>query len=542
MKTDHTKQLPTKFATRQLLLVSISLALTLGASTGYGKEFNVVEATIQDVQDAYKAKELTAHQLVQMYLDRVEALDRQGPGINSVINLNPSALAEADKLDAAYAKSGPVGPLHGIPIFLKDQMDAAGMPSTLGSVLLKDYKPARDSFVTEQLRKAGAIILGKNTLGELGGGDSYGSLFGATRNPYAIDRTVGGSSGGTGAAVAANFSTVGVGEEGSSSIRRPSAWNSVVGMRPSLGLVSRGGMWDGWPSIFGSLGPMARTVTDEAKLLDVMVGYDPEDPSTAYGVGHIPEGGFAKALDKNALKGARIGIIHEVLSSNAEPDSDDFKRVDAAYKKAVAEMKTAGAMVIDITIPDVKKLLTKRASGPTESVDSWDGYFNRNAKDAPYKSRSEMYSPENVAKVPKLSTRQGSMGNRPPSAAMTPEQKHYEYLVARETLMTNLLKVMADNKLDAVVHKSTEHQPNLIKDATTPPYAPTRGVISLNTFLVYVPVVSVPAGFTTDNLPIGVTFLGRPYSDAKMLSLAYSYEQATHHRKPPTSTPELAMK
>jgi amidase len=524
-----------------MLMASVTLAMTLGGHASHAKDFQLMEATIDDVENAYKNHELTSHQLVQMYLDRVAAYDQKGPGLNAVISLNPKALAEADKLDAAYAKSGPVGPLHGIPVFLKDQFDAAGMPSTLGSVLLKDYKPSRDSFVAAQLRKAGAIILGKNTLGELGGGDSYGSLFGATHNPYALDRTVGGSSGGTGASVAANYSTIGVGEEGSSSIRRPSAWNNVVGMRPSQGLVSRGGMWDGWPSMFGSLGPMARTVTDEAKLLDVMVGYDPEDPATAYGVGHVPAGGFAKALDKNALKGARIGIIHEVLSSNSEPNSDDFKKVDAAYNKAVAEMKAAGATVIDITIPDVQNLLAKRASGPTETEDSWNGYFNRNAKDAPYKTRAEMYSPENVAKVPKLSTRQGSMGEggSRASSTLTPEQKHYQYLVARETLMTNLLKVMADNKLDAVVHKSTEHQPNKIKDATTPPYAATRGVISLNTFLVFVPVVSVPAGFTTDDLPIGLTFLGRPYSDARMLSLAYSYEQATHHRVPPATTPAL---
>jgi amidase len=526
------------------IVASLIATSVLGAGLANAKDFSLIEATIDDVQEAYKSHTLTARQLTQMYLDRVAAYDQKGPKLNVVISLNPTALAEADKLDAAYAKSGPVGPLHGVPVFLKDQFDAAGMPSTLGSVLLKDFKPTRDSFVAERLRKAGAIILGKNTLGELGGGDSYGSLFGESRNPYAPDRTVGGSSGGTGAAIAANFSTIGVGEEGASSIRRPSAWNSVVGMRPSLGLVSRGGMWDGWPSIFGSLGPMARTVTDEAKILDAIAGYDPEDPATAYGVGHIPAGGFAKSLDKNSLKGARLGIIHEVLSNNSEPDSDDFKKVNAAYDKAVAEMKAAGATVIDITIPDVTALLAKRASGPTEQVDSWNGYFNRNAKDAPYKTRAEMYSPANMAKVPKLSSRMGSMGGGFTSdgTRQTPEQKHYEYLVARETLMTNLLKVMADNKLDAVVHKSTEHQPNKIKDAITPPYAPTRGVISLNTFLVYVPVVSVPAGFTADKLPIGVTFMGRPYSDAKMLSLAYSYEQATHHRVPPASTPALAAK
>jgi amidase len=519
------------------------LATAFAVTTAAAGTFELMEATIADVHAAYKNKEITSRQLVQMYLDRVAAYDQKGPKLNVVISLNPNALAEAEKLDAAYARSGPVGPLHGIPVFIKDQFDATGMPSTLGSVLLKDFRPTRDAYVTERLRKAGAIILGKNTLGELGGGDSYGSLFGESANPYAPDRTVGGSSGGTGAAMAANFATVGIGEEGASSIRRPSAWNSVVGMRPSLGLVSRGGMWDGWPSIFGSLGPMTRTVTDTAKILDAIAGYDAEDPSTAYGIDKIPAGGYAKALDRNALKGARIGVIRQVLSDNSEPSSEDFKKVDVAYSKAVAEMQAAGATVVDIEIPDVNALLRKRASGPTEQVDSWNGYFQRNAKDAPYKTRDEMYSAANIAKVPKLSSRRGSMNSDPPVAStLTPAEKHYEYLKARESLMTNLLKVMADNKLDAVVHKSTEHQPNLIKDAITPPYASTRGVISLNTFLVYVPVVSVPAGFTTDKLPIGITFLGRPYSDAQMLSLAYSYEQSTKHRKPPSTTPALAAK
>src|SRR5438132_12932851 len=250
--------------------------------------FHLEEATIDSVHNAYRSGRLTSHQLVQLYLNRIEAYDKKGPAINAVITINPKALEEADRLDAAFKASGFVGPLHGIPVILKDQMDAKGMPTTLGSILFKDYYPDRDAFVAEKLRKAGAIILAKGTLGELGGGDTFGSLFGFTRNPYALDRTAGGSSGGPGAGLAANFATVAVGEEGFASIRRPSTWNSLVGMRPTAGLVSRGGMYDGWPEINGSLGPMARTVTDLAKLLDVMVGYDPEDPLTAYGLGHVP--------------------------------------------------------------------------------------------------------------------------------------------------------------------------------------------------------------------------------------------------------------
>src|SRR5437867_3336781 len=193
--------------------------------------FRLIETTIDDIQQAYAAKKLSARELTQLYLNRIEAYDRGGPAINSIITLAPDALSEADRLDTALRASGPVGPLHGVPIILKDQIDAAGTPTTLGSVLFKDYRPPRDAFVVEQLRKAGAIVLAKATLGELGGGDTHGSLFGSTRNPYDPERTVGGSSGGSGASVAANFCTAALGQEGFASIRRPSTWNSIAGMR-----------------------------------------------------------------------------------------------------------------------------------------------------------------------------------------------------------------------------------------------------------------------------------------------------------------------
>ncbi len=216
-----------------------------GKAPSQAQTFKLQETTIEAVQNAYKTGRLTAHQLVELYLKRIDAYDKKGPAINSIITINPKALDEADRLDAAFKRSGFTGPLHGIPVIVKDQFDVKGMPTTLGSILFEGYYPDRDSFVAEKLRKAGAIILGKTTLGELGGGDTHGSLFGSTRNPYALDRTVGGSSGGSGAALSANFATVAVGEEGFASIRRPSTWNSVVGMRPTAGLVSRGGMFDG---------------------------------------------------------------------------------------------------------------------------------------------------------------------------------------------------------------------------------------------------------------------------------------------------------
>ena len=492
--------------------------------------FNIVEATIDDIHAGYKSGQLTCRQVVQMYLDRIEAFDKKGPNINAIITVNNDALKEADRLDASYQASGPVGPLHGIPVIVKDQADVKGMPTTLGSVLFKDYYPDRDSFVAEKLKKAGAIILGKATLGELGGGDTHGSLFGSTRNPYDTERTVGGSSGGSAASVAANYSTVAVGQEGLASIRRPSTWNCITGMRPSAGLVSRGGVYGCWPEIFGSLGPMARTVKDLTTLLDAMVGYDPEDPITARGVGHIPDT-FAKFLHKDGLKGARLGILRESIGLNAEPDSEDFNKVSEVFDRAIGELKAAGAEIVDpIVIPKIKELLAKRSGGPGDTDQSFKNYYGRSAK-PPFKTPQQASASPDFAKVVKRSQ---DRFKRTPDAA-----KHYESLRAQDQLMTNFLKVMADHRLDAIVHKAVEHQPTLIKDGIAPPFVDQKGAPHLNTFLVYVPTIVVPAGFTRDHLPAGVCFIGRPYDDGNMIKFAYAYEQTTHHRRPPASTTAL---
>jgi len=504
-----------------------AVAVRLPVVQAEPKKFELVDATIEDVQVEYKAGRLTAHALVKAYLDRIEAYDKNGPKINSVITINPKALEEADALDAAYKRSGPVGPLHGIPVVLKDQMDVAGLPTTLGSVVFKDNVPTRDAFVTAKLKKAGAIVLAKVTLGEMGGGDSYGSLYGVSRNPYDPERTVGGSSGGTGAAVSSNFATIGVGQEGFASIRRPATWNSIVGMRPTPGLVSRGGVWAGWPSRRGSLGPMTRTVTDMAKLLDVMVGYDPDDPVTALGVGHIPAS-YTTSLDRNGLKGARIGILRTPMGYTTEPDSQDFKDVTAMFDKAVAELKAAGAVVVDpIEIPRLNELLARRGAGDGEGVgDGAAIYFARQANPK-FKTMEDVRNSPDFGKV----MRRPSAGGRPgPGLSEN---------VARDELMIEVMKVMADNRLDAIVHKSVEHTPTLIKDGINPPYVNQKGAPHLNTFLIYAASMAVPAGFTKEGLPVGITFFGRPYSEPTLFKLAYAYEQANPHRRPPPTTPPL---
>jgi Asp-tRNA(Asn)/Glu-tRNA(Gln) amidotransferase A subunit family amidase len=298
-------------------------------------------------------------------------------------------------------------------------------------------------------------------------------------------------------------------------------------MRTTAGLVSRGGVYSGWPEKAGSLGPMARTVRDLAILLDVMAGYDSEDPLTATGVGHIPDS-FTGFLDKNGLKGARIGVLRESMGYNSETDSDDFKQVTEVFDNAIAELKAAEAEIVDpIVIPKLNELLAKRAGNPTSGDEAFRLYFGRSAR-PPFESRAEAMQSSDFTQV--------SRGAQNRLRSSSDPTKYSQYLIARDELMINVLKVMADNKLDAIVHKSIEHQPTLISDGINPPYINHRGAPHLNTFLVFVPTIAVPAGFTRDSLPAGISFLGRPYDDGKMIKLAYAYEQATQHRRPPAST------
>jgi amidase len=517
--------------------VAIALLVPRGAPAQTKRNsarFEITEITIDQIHAAYRTKRLTAHQVVETYLERIRTYDQQGPKINAIITLNPRALEQADELDDRFRNSGLVGPLHGIPILVKDEIDTAGMPTTLGSLVFKNYRPPLDAFVVARLKQAGAIILGKTTLSEFAAGDTYSSLFGATRNPYDLERTVGGSSGGSGAAVTANFSTVAVGEETFASLRRPGAWNGIVSMRPTSGLVSRTGMYDGYPSEAASMGPMARTVSDLAKLLDAMVGYDPEDPQTALGVGHTPET-YTSFLDKAGLKGARLGILRESIGSSSEPGSADFQKVENVFRNNIAELRAAGAILVDpVVIPDLKDLLSKRATDVPTAGEALKLWLARNPA-SPFKSREDIQNSPDVGRIfPPPRAEEWKRPANPPDLA-----KWGEYLSARQQLLINVLKVMADNKLNAIVHKSVEHQPTFIRDGMNPPYVSSKGVPFLNTFLVYVPAVTVPSGFTSDNLPVGITFIGRPYSDAEIVRLAFAYEQSTHHRRPPKTTPPL---
>src|SRR6202047_1930099 len=286
------------------------------ASCDADRSFHLVEASITDIHAAIQAGTLTCHSLVQQYLDRIEAYDKQGPAVNSIIYITPRALEQADAMDHEFKSTHKLKPLGCIPIVLKDNVETADMPTTAGSVLLKGLQPTKDGFAVTKLRENGALILGKANLQEFAsGGISVSSLGGQTRNPYDLTRTPGGSSGGTGAAVAANFAAVGTGSDTGNSIRSPSSANNLVGIRPTSGLISRAGIAP-VSSTQDAIGPITRSVADGARMLDAMEGYDPDDPITALNAGRIPP--TFTAFLQNGLKGARIGVLKTLFGNRPE--------------------------------------------------------------------------------------------------------------------------------------------------------------------------------------------------------------------------------
>ena len=486
--------------------------------------FDLLETTIDKIHSAYRAGELTCRQLVELYLERIEKHDQDGAKLNAIIAINPNVFEQADNLDAMFRTSGFVGPLHGIPVIVKDQVDVTPMATTLGSLLFKDHYPDSDAFVVEKLRKAGAIILAKATLAELAAGETHGSLFGSTKNPYNLERTSGGSSGGSAVSVTANFCTVAIGQEGYASICRPSSWNCVVAMRPTTGLVSRNGAYGGWPMLNGSLGPMARNVTDMAKLLDVMVGFDPEDPATA--LGRFPENeSYGDGLSADGLRGKRIGVIRESIGQNSEPESEDFLQIDTLFSRAIRDLAKAGAVVIDpVVIPNLKDALGKRSSSAEDDSEAFERFMSRSSNPA-FRTREEVLNSPDFELV--MARAKAQWRNKPSA------EGHYASLRARERLYISTMHLMASQNLDALVIKSVEHQPTSIEDGIKPPFVNHKGAHHLATFLAFVPSIIVPMGFSPQGLPAGITFLGRPYAEKAIINLAYAFESGTKHRNPP---------
>ncbi len=486
------------------------------------------EATIAGLHSAMQRGKLTAVQLVQHYLDRIDAYDKQGPYLNSIILINPKALAEARRLDSLYAATGKlVGPLHGIPVVVKDNYDTYDMPTTNGTLAMKNSIPPDDAFVIRKIREAGAILIAKANLAEFAYTGSYSVssiLPGYSRNPYDTKRTTAGSSGGTAAAIAADFGTVGLGTDTGSSIRGPSAHQALVGFRCTLGLISRDGIAP-LALTNDTGGPICRTVEDAVRLLDVMAGYDKADTITIRSQGKIPAS-YQPFLDKNGLKGARIGVVRQLcMPKNADP------QVYALFNRALDELRAAGATVIDsVRVPQLDTI-TKSFDTIPQLRRDFDRYLLSLGPNAPHKSlasiiKSKQYHPylEKALLDAQADT-------------LDPEQHKgwAKNLGLRAKLRELVIRAMDSTGVDALVYPSFSYPPRLLGDLNTPSGTNNNALSPPTGF----PAFTVPMGFTYGTLPAGLQFFGRPFSEPTLIRLCYGYEQATHHRIPPDSTPVL---
>jgi Asp-tRNA(Asn)/Glu-tRNA(Gln) amidotransferase A subunit family amidase/ABC-type molybdate transport system substrate-binding protein len=495
--------------------------------------FHLLEATIDDVHAALYSGRTTCRELVELYLKRVATYDKAGPALNAVQTVNPRALQDAERLDAAFHASGPTGGLHCIPVLVKDQLEAAGMPTTYGSAVFQDFVSERDATAVARLRKAGAVIIGKATMGEFASG-ILGSASGPIRNPYDPRRHASGSSGGTGSGVAANFATAGIGEDTGGSVRGPAAVSNLVGLRPTTPLVSRYGMFPARPTT-DTVGPIARTVKDAAILLDAIGGYDPNDPVTAYAVEHIPSS-YTSALTRDGLKGARIGVIHQAMDANTDTTSEDYRKVKAVIETATEELKMLGAEVVEpVTIPDVIDRLNKAYDGNLfETEPAINDYLAKLANPPVRTLRDILLSGKVVPS--RARSLISNVGRSTDDAGYAQVQR------MAESTRQVVLALMADHKLNALVYATFDHQPIVIPpDAMTKPGA-DDGRLGNNRRLSPIlgfPAITVPAGFTTDGIPVGLEFMARPFAESMLFRFAYAYEQGTHHRRAPASTPAL---
>jgi Asp-tRNA(Asn)/Glu-tRNA(Gln) amidotransferase A subunit family amidase len=485
------------------------------------------EASVRSLHAALDARQVTCAQVVRHYLDRIEAYDDRGPGLHAIITINPRAMATAQEMDRLDGATRGRRPLHCVPVILKDNFHTADMPTTGGSKTFVALHTPGDGFVVKKLRDAGAIVIAKSNLHELArSGTTVSSLGGQTKNPYDLTRTPGGSSGGTGAAIAANFAILGTGSDTGQSIRSPSSANSLVGVRPTRGLVSRAGMMPFSPTQ-DEAGPMARSVEDAARMLEVMAGYDPDDPVTAFSQGHVPAR-YTASLDSAGLTGARIGLLTDFMGRDAV--HADVNRVVEA---AVAAMSAMGATVVRVSIPGVDDLTRGLSLMTLEFRSAFDAYLASLGPAAPVQSLAEFVARGQFHE----SLRRGLEGDLKvidgPGSA-----DHQRMMGRRNTLRQAVMTVMAASRLDAILYP---HQRRLVVPIGED-QVERNGVLSNGTGF---PALTFPGGFSPPTataprgVPVGLELLGPEWSEATLFKLAFAFEQATHARKPPASTPPL---
>lgn len=491
--------------------------------------FHVEEASIADIHAAFRSGALTCRALVDQYLRRIDAYDKNGPAVNAIIMVNPRARAEADALDARFRASGPVGPLHCIPTIVKDNFETAGMQSSNGSLTFEGYVPVADAFQVARIKAAGAIVLAKSNLAEWAftPNETLSSILpGYTKNPYALDRVTAGSSGGTAAAVAASFGAVGLGSDTGNSIRGPSSHQALAGIRSTMGLTSRAGVFP--LSLLADIaGPMGRTVADVAAVFQVIAGEDPDDAVTAAARGRtIPD--YGAGLTREALRGKRIGVLRQAY----EREGTDAEVVQV-FMKAVEDLKLAGATVIDPAVVDGLEAI-RRPPGISCQGFKYDinQFLAARKGRVPVDDLAAVVSGGKFHPTVQRRLEQAEQGpaNGPDSPDCAAEREY------RERVRTAVAATMERLRLDAFVYPTWSNPPRLIGDLNTPGgdnsqfFSPTTGW----------PSVQVPMGYTRGGLlPAGMTFFGRAWDEANLLAYAYAYEQLSRHRRPPPTTPPL---
>jgi len=519
--------------TRALVVVAIVLIAEDGRLSAQ-RTIDLDAATIADINAAFSKGSLTSERLVQLFLARIQAFDRQGPMLRSVISVNPKAIETARALDAERKSKGPRSPLHGIPIVLKDNIDTADMPTTGGSVFLEGSVPPDDAFVVKKLRAAGAVFIAKANLSEFASGAAHSSLGGQILNPHDLLRTPAGSSGGTGVSVAAAFAMAGLGTDTGGSVRGPSTNNGIAGLKTTHGLISRDGVIP-LALTFDTIGPMARHVYDVAALLGVMTGVDAADDTTKAGAGRAASD-YLPGLRADALKGARLGVLRDFFGQDED--------VDWVMEASLATMKKQGATLVDVRLP--RWLL--QAKG-----DYYDAirYQEFTPQIAAYLATLGPRYPKNITEL----LEQAHRFNAPRPDGVSPNPARwsrllresgnatlddYRYTAVRDhalPLVRAILGgVLTAETLDALVYPTASLRPQLISAPQTPSGGgPASGSNLAN--LSGFPDLIVPAGFTTDDLPVGLSLIGPAFSEARLLALGYSFEQATKARRLPVHTP-----
>lgn len=512
--------------TKYLAAFAVSSSISIGLPTqvlASSLQFRLEEATIDSINQAFDAGILDSRQLVQLYLNRINAYDDSGPRINSIISINLDALSIATALDIERRTTGPRSPLHGIPVILKDNYDTFDMPTSAGALAFQNFIPTTDAFQVAKLRDAGAIILAKANLSEFAfsGSTSISSFGGTTVNPYDPLRSPAGSSGGTGAAIAANFGVIGMGTDTGGSIRNPSSFNGLVGVRPTIGLSSRSGIV---PLALSQDvgGPMTRTVRDAAITLDFTVGFDANDPITALSNGNIPAS-YTTNLTPNGLQGIRIGVVRDLFGVNTNPD---FATVNGIIDTAIARMTGLGATFTNVTIPNLSAILTSPSLSAFEFRDNLNSYL-ASQPNAPYQTLTEI-----IASGQFLPSNLNTLNTRNNVGDLATNATYQDIITNRPTFVRDSL-LQAMTGFDALLYPTTIAPPRLNTQGQQ-----TGSSNRLSAFSGF-PAVTLPAGFTGNGLPVGMEFLGRAFSEASLLQFAYAYETAFNVRSAPSSVPAL---